>query len=425
VLGQHSYFAADPVSVVSGDAVKWPSARAQLRATLDAASPHDDDLPPFQGGWMGWLSYELGRAFDRMPVHESDPFKTPDFALGLYDWVIAWDHHTSRCWLISTGVDAEGRRDDRRGQVRADEVMARVAVPPATPPEPTLIPVADACAGLPPGLRTDFTPAEYRAAVAQVIEHVLAGDIFQANLTQRFTAPFTGEAITLLASLERWAPAPLGAYLRHDDIELFSASPEQFLRYDPRTRIVQTRPIKGTRRRDPEPQRDAALARELAASEKDRAENVMIVDLLRNDLSRVCEPGSVTVDALCRLESHVTVHHLVSVVTGRLRSGSDALDLLAATYPGGSVTGAPKLRAMALLAGLERVRRGIYTGAIGWLGLDGALNTNLAIRTIVVKRGVAAVHAGGGVTARSDPDEEYRETLDKARALLHALADAT
>ena len=274
-------------------------------------------------------------------------------------------------------------------------------------------------------MRADFTPAEYRAAVAQVIEHVLAGDIFQANLTQRFTAPFTGDPLTLLAALERWAPAPLGAYLRHDDVELYSASPERFLRYDPCSRRVETRPIKGTRRRDPEPQCDATLARELEASEKDRAENVMIVDLLRNDLSRVCEPGSVTVDALCRLESHATVHHLVSVVSGRLRRGSDALDLLAATYPGGSVTGAPKLRAMALLAGLERVRRGVYTGAIGWLGLDGALDTNLAIRTIIVKHGVAAIHAGGGVTARSDPDEEYRETLDKAQALIHALADAT
>ena len=159
-------------------------------------------------------------------------------------------------------------------------------------------------------------------------------------------------------------------------------------------------------------------------SEKDRAENVMIVDLLRNDLSRVCEAGSVTVDALCQLDSHATVHHLVSVITGRLRAGSDALDLLAAAYPGGSVTGAPKLRAMAILAELERVRRGVYCGAIGWLGLDGGLDFNLAIRTIIVKGGVAAIHAGGGVTARSDPDEEYRETLDKARALIAALTEA-
>ncbi len=424
-LGRYSYFAADPVSVLTGDAPEWDALGARLRATLTPTSPSEPGLPPFQGGWMGWFSYELGRAFDRMPLVSSDPFRLPDIALGLYDWVIAWDHHESGCWLISTGVDAIGTRDQSRAIARAAPVMALVAAPPAVPPQPRPGDDGAAFGRLPPGLHADFSPAEYRAAVARVIAYILAGDIFQANLTQRFTAPFTGEPATLLASLERLAPAPLGAYVRHDAVQLFSASPERFLRYDPGTRTVETRPIKGTRPRDADSQRDAELARELAASEKDRAENVMIVDLLRNDLSRVCAPGSVAVESLCRLESHATVHHLVSTVTGRLRPDADALDLLAATFPGGSVTGAPKLRAMAILAELERVRRGAYCGAIGWLGLDGGLDCNLAIRTIIVKDGVAAVHVGGGVTAPSDPDEEYRETLDKARALIAALAEAT
>ena len=424
-LGHCSYFAADPVSVLTGNASEWDTIRTRLRATLDRASAHDPALPAFQGGWMGWLSYELGRTFDRMPLAEPDPFEVPDVALGLYDWVISWDHRTSRCWLISSGIDATGARNENRASTRAAAVMARIAVPPAVSSSAAPGASEVAFAGLPPGLRADFTPAEYRTAVARVVEYILAGDIFQANLTQRFTTPFTGDPLVLLASVERSAPAPLGAYIRHDDVQLFNASPERFLRYDPRSRVVETRPIKGTRRRDPEPRRDGALARELAASEKDQAENVMIVDLLRNDLSRVCDAGSVAVEALCQLESHATVHHLVSVITGRLRAGRDALDLLAATFPGGSVTGAPKLRAMAILAELERVRRGVYCGAIGWLGLDGALDFNLAIRTIIVKHGVAAIHAGGGVTARSDPDEEYRETLDKARALITALAGAT
>ncbi len=424
-MGHCSYFAADPIAVLTGDAAEWGAMRTQLRATFDPGCPHDAALPDFQGGWLGWLSYEVGRAFDRMPLAEHDPFKVPDISLGLYDWVIAWDHRASKQWLISTGVDASGKRDGARASRRAAEVMARLTPPAPARSGPERPEAVAAFPGVPPGLRADFAPAEYRAAVARVIDYILAGDIFQANLTQRFTAPFTGDPLHLLAALERSAPAPLGACIRHDDTQLFSASPERFLRYDPRSRVVETRPIKGTRRRDPEPRRDAALARELTASEKDRAENVMIVDLLRNDLSRVCEARSVAVETLCQLESHATVHHLVSVITGRLRAGQDALDLLGATFPGGSVTGAPKLRAMAILAELERVRRGIYCGAIGWLGLDGGLDFNLAIRTIIVKDGVAAIHAGGGVTALSDPDAEYRETLDKARALIAAVAEAS
>jgi para-aminobenzoate synthetase component I len=421
-LGRYSYFAADPVTSISGHASSWPALRERLRSTTTCAVPHDPLLPPFQGGWAGWFSYELGAAFDRMPVAAADPFAVPDVSLGLYDWVISWDHQEQRCWLLSSGVDADGACDDHRAHNRAQAVLALLSN--ASAPAPSLEPAPHEL-GLPSGLKADFTPAEYRAAVARVIEYILAGDIFQANLSQRFTAPFAGDRLALLDALGAVTPSPLGAYLAAEEVEVFSASPERFLQYDPRTRVVDTRPIKGTRPRSSDAQRDTALAEELVGSEKDRAENVMIVDLLRNDLSKVCEAGSVEVDVLCRLETHATVHHLVSEVRGRLRSSCDALDLLAATFPGGSVTGAPKLRATAILAELERVRRGVYCGAIGWLGLDGGLDLNLAIRTIIVKDGVAAIHAGGGVTARSLPDEEYRETLDKARGLISALAAAT
>lgn len=417
-LGRFSYFAADPVESLSGSAQEWPALRARIRGAIGRSPERDQALPWFQGGWMGWFAYELGAAFDAFPAVVNDPFAVPDLSLGLYDWVLAWDHQASRSWLVSSGVDRLGRCDLGRAERRAAAVLARLADPVAEPPRHQ----AMNSHAEPHGLRADFSPEEYREAVDRVIEYILAGDIFQANLSQRFTAPFTGDPLALLNALEAAAPAPLGAYLAADGVQLFSASPEQFLRYDAQSRLVETRPIKGTRPRSAAPARDVALAEELVASEKDRAENVMIVDLLRNDLSRVCDAGSVTVEALCRLESHATVHHLVSVIRGRLRDEADALDLLEATFPGGSVTGAPKLRATAILAELERVRRGIYCGAVGWIGLDGSVDLNLAIRTIVVKDGVAAVHAGGGVTARSVADDEYRETLDKARALLAALA---
>ncbi|HEY8061307.1 MAG TPA: anthranilate synthase component I family protein, partial [Gemmatimonadales bacterium] len=202
---------------------------------------------------------------------------------------------------------------------------------------------------------------------------------------------------------------------------VISASPERFLRLDPVTRHVETRPIKGTRPRRDDPEDDARLARELQASEKDQAENVMIVDLLRNDLARVCERGTVRVPVLNAVESHPTVHHLVSTVTGTLRASCDAFDLLAATFPGGSITGAPKLRAMSIIRDLEPVARGVYSGCIGWIGFDGGMDTSIAIRTVVLAEGMATFHAGGGITAQSDPADEYRETLDKARALAAAV----
>lgn len=416
-LGRRSYLMADPVAIAEGDAADWPTLADRLRATLTGDTRPDPALPPFQGGWAGWFGYELGAAFDRMPrvAHPSVPL--PDCSLALYDVVIAWDHATGDAWLISTGVDATGRRSRERAVTRAAAWAPRLrAATEALPPAPPPAAAAPATA--------DFTPAAYRTAVAQVVDAILAGDLFQANLTQRFTVPVAEDPVTLYRRLRARTPAPMGAFLAHPRAAILSASPERFLRYDAATRAIETRPIKGTRRRVDDAGEDAAQVAALLASAKDRAENVMIVDLLRNDLSRVAEAGSVAVPALCRHEAHPTVHHLVSIVTATLREGLDALDLLAATFPGGSITGAPKLRAMALLADLERVTRGVYCGAIGWLGLDGAMDTAIAIRTMTVADGVAAVHAGGGVTARSTPEEEYQESLDKARALLGALGAA-
>jgi para-aminobenzoate synthetase component 1 len=260
-------------------------------------------------------------------------------------------------------------------------------------------------------------------AVERVREYIHAGDLFQANLAQRFCAPFHGPPLAFYQRLRHLTPAPFGAYFDGGDFAVASVSPERFLRLDADGRQIETRPIKGTRPRGSTPAEDEALARQLLASPKDRAENIMIVDVLRNDLSRVCRPGSVQAPQLCALERHPTVHHLVSTVTGALEATRDALDLVAACFPGGSITGAPKVRAMQLIAGLEPSPRGVYCGTIGYLAVTGAMDSSIAIRTAVLRNGEAVFSAGAGVVADSDPATEYEETLIKAAALVAALGE--
>ncbi len=272
-------------------------------------------------------------------------------------------------------------------------------------------------------LRSSFTHAGYVAAVARVREYILAGDIFQANLSQRFDAPLEESPWSLYRRLRTRNAAPFAAFLDFPDVTVLSASPERFLSVDERGQ-VETRPIKGTRPRGVGPEHDAALGQALSESAKDRAENLMIVDLMRNDLSRVCLPGSVRVQELFALERYATVHHLVSTVAGRLAPGRDALDLLRATFPGGSITGAPKLRAMEIITELEASARGVYCGSVGYLSVTGALDTSIAIRTVVVRDGRLCFSAGGGIIADSDPEQEYRETLDKARGIIDVLDTA-
>ncbi len=292
--------------------------------------------------------------------------------------------------------------------------MRRPAAPsyPVTP--------TDAAATI--GLRSTFTHRGYLDAVAKVREYIVAGDVFQANLSQRFQAPLREPPFELYRRLRRRNPAPFAAYLGFDDVTVLSASPERFLRLD-LDRQVETRPIKGTRPRGLVPMHDAALGRALAESEKDRAENVMIVDLLRNDLSRVCRPGTVRVPELFALEQHPTVHHLVSTVVGELEPAADAVDLVRAAFPGGSITGAPKVRAMEIIAELEPTRRGVYCGSIGYISATGAMDTSIVIRTFVAAGGELYFQAGGGIVADSDPELEYRETLDKVAGLLGVLAE--
>ena len=254
-LSRYSFLAADPVSVISAQAGAWPSVRARIRATIQPGRLPFPDLPPLQGGWMGWLAYELGTAFDHVDRHSCQPVPVHDIALGMYDWVIAWDHATGRTWLISSGRDATGDADSLRAKRRAGMAMERWRGAPAT--LATTSTVID-----PPSVRADFTADSYQLAVRAAIDHVLAGDIFQVNLSQRFSVPFAGAPLVLHREVGKRTPAPMAAYLQHDGVQVISASPERFLRLDPATRQVETRPIKGTRPRRDDPPRGSPRGRD-------------------------------------------------------------------------------------------------------------------------------------------------------------------
>jgi para-aminobenzoate synthetase component 1 len=446
-LGRYSFLTADPVdtftSTGGGDALD----AVRVALAQHAADPVDG-LPPFQGGAAGYIAYDWGRSLETLPASRFDDLAMPDVVLGLYDWVLAWDHEEGRAWLISTGIPeiaADARA--RRAAARAAEVRGLISgqgaggqggsegisegiriwppgpLAPLPPDQPPKFAVSGGWWPSSLDLRSSFTHAAYVEAVARVREYILAGDIFQANLSQRFEAPLREPAWSLYRRLRTRNAAPFAAFFDLPDATILSASPERFLRLDA-DRHVQTRPIKGTRPRGVGPEHDAALGQALTESAKDRAENLMIVDLMRNDLSRICLPGSVRVQDLFALERYATVHHLVSTVVGDLAPGADAVDLLRATFPGGSITGAPKLRAMEIITELEPSARGVYCGSIGYLSVTGAMDTSIAIRTVVVRHGRIYFSAGGGITAGSDPEQEYRETLDKARGIIDVLESA-
>jgi len=414
-----SFFGADPYATFRGGS--WNAARAAWRRTAGGwAREHE---APFQGGAVGYWSYDFGRRLERMPAIARDDLGLPDFVFGLYDVVGAFDHARGRAWLFATGLPLEGGAAAARARHRLDAFARRLAGPRAgrtlaTPNRPPSKPRMDV------RVRGTFDAASYARAIERIQEHIRSGDLFQANLSQRWsleTPQGAPRATAVLDALAHRSPAPFSAYLECGDHAIVSASPERFL--EVRGRAVRTRPIKGTRPRATEPGEDARLAAELLASAKDRAENVMIVDVLRNDLGRVCEPGTVMVPELCALERFAQVFHLTSTVEGRLAGGRDALDLFEAAFPGGSITGAPKLRAMEILETLEPVRRHVYTGSVGYLDWSGDADWSIAIRTALLHGDAVHWNAGGGITADSDPAAEHRESLDKALGIRLALQD--
>jgi para-aminobenzoate synthetase component 1 len=436
-LGRYSFLAADPFEFEEFNSVPFgvdPFARVRewSRRFVSETIPN---LPPFQGGAAGLLSYELGGACEQLPRPAINEFELPWLAVGLYDWVIAWDHELGTAWIISQGFPAEGEERSRRAFERLQAVLCRLNDVEQFGRPIGLKTVPEAVALTTPFRRTEFGPAElgggsnfsrdeYLRAVERVIEYIRAGDIFQANLSQRLLFPLTQDPLELYLRLRQLNAAPFAGYFAHDDWTIASASPERFVRVQ--NHVVETRPIKGTRRRRHRPEADLFTEDELRESDKDQAENVMIVDLLRNDLSKVCVPGSIRVPSLCAVETYETVQHLVSVVRGILDRNAagrqfDAWDLLAELFPGGSITGAPKVRAMQIIAELEPTVRGPYCGCLFYVGFDGSADSNILIRTFTVRRGWIQCSVGGGIVAQSDPQTEYEETLHKAAGMLRAL----
>jgi len=405
---------------------------------------------PFVGGAVGYWAYDLGRQIEKIPERAANDQGLYDCWLGFYDTLAAVDHAAKEVYLVSTGFPEKGGRAPVRAAKRLAEFEALLAggalpeaagaggkkaslgnlpAPPRTGPGRTIQEPGPAMSQEDyyalmegtslPLLRTDFTRAGYCAVVDRAREYIAAGDIFQVNLSQRFCLPAGPDPWTVYRRLREINPAPMAAFLNFGDLAVVSASPERFLKVT--GRLVETRPIKGTRPRGGDPAENRRWRNELWNSAKDRAELVMIVDLERNDLGRVCRVGSVNVPELFRIEEYATVFHLVSTVTGELDRDKGVVDLLAATFPGGSITGAPKVRAMEIIEELEPVRRGIYCGSIGYLGFDGDADLNIVIRTLVFTGGKIYFQVGGGITIDSDPDAEYLETLDKALALVRAL----
>ena len=375
-----------------------------------------EDCPPFTGGAAGYFGYELGHDLERLTRAPKDTLDLPDMALGAYDTVLAFDHLKRRTFLISTGLpEKTPAARAARAQARLTPWRARLALAPKQAPSAPNPPSKK------PEVSSPTSRPNYEAAIAGIIEHIYAGDIFQANLSRKQQAPLAEEddAWTVYQRLRTLSPAPFAAFFQFPGATLLSSSPERFLKC--RDRAVVTEPIKGTRPRGQTQEEDIALTHALTASEKDRAENIMIVDLMRNDLSRVCVDGTVKVTELCGLHSFATVHHLVSTVKGRLRDEVSLVGLLTACFPGGSITGAPKLRAMDIITAREGDTRGPYCGAIGYLGFDGAMDTSIAIRIAVVKDRIAHFQAGGAIVAGSDPATEFDETNHKARAIAAAI----
>jgi para-aminobenzoate synthetase component 1 len=439
-LGRYSFLGSEPFLVMSSRGSEITLVRGREHE-VQHGNPFDamgkllemyklDRCPspvPFLGGAVGYFSYDLCHFIERLPSTAIDDLKLPESYFAFYDAIMAFDHLEGRAYFIATGFpEIQEEQRLRQARMRLEEMKAWLYA--ASPSQEASIPQKER---LDEGefqsiqensrvlLKSNFTHEEYVKAVDRVREYIAAGDVFQVNLSQRFEADLKIPPYELYKRLRMFNPAPFASYLNFQGVTIVSASPERFLKVQ--GGLVETRPIKGTRPRGKDPAEDEQLAQELTHSTKDRAENVMIVDLERNDLGRVCRYGTVKVTELAILETFPTVFHLTSTVVGRLRRGKSNIDLLKATFPGGSIIGAPKVRAMEIIDELEPTKRSVYTGSIGYLSFNADMDINIVIRTFLIKGGKAYFQVGGGIIYDSDSEAEYMETLDKAKALIQAL----
>ena len=436
----------DPIEFARSLLPRTDSLIYSTRTTARSEQPAQSDVPqwheaaglaaglelPFLGGAVGYFGYELASTLEAgLRFENVDDLGLPDLSLAFVDQVFAFDHESDRLWILGLGFEEARRANDfnaRESSVQrsrdAVDVLSNRLERILSEPSP---PSADASLLLRSNARFEFAStvdaSGYAKAVDTILQEIGAGNVYQANFSQRLTTEAKIDPWEIYRALRVHNPAPFGGYLSLPDAAILSSSPERFLRLDG-SRRVESRPIKGTRPRGKDEAEDIRLSNELAASPKDRAENLMIVDLVRNDLGRVCAPHSIAVPELMAIEAYAKVFQMVSTVTGRLETGRDAFDLLRATFPPGSMTGAPKLAAIALLEKLEQVKRGVYAGALGYLDLRGGLDLSVVIRTIIWKDNRATLHVGGGIVSDSIPNAEYLESLDKARAPLAALEEA-
>ncbi len=389
---QTQYVRHDPFDVLKSVLSNYPQRPADM---------------PFCGGAIGYFGYDLGRYLEKLPEIALNAEAIPDMCVGIYDWAVIVDHREQKTRLLSFSCDESS-------QAAWPDLCALFGSSPQTPEPPPSRRFT-----LTSDITSNLDEAAYAERFSKVKQYITEGDCYQVNLAQRFSARAEGAAWQAYLYLRQISPAPFMAYMNFPQCEVLSASPERFLQLN--GSHVETRPIKGTRPRAKNAAEDGRNANELTRSLKDRAENLMIVDLLRNDISKSCEIGSVKTDRLFALESFANVHHLVSTVTGRLAQGKTAVDLLRGCFPGGSITGAPKLRSMEIIEELEPNRRGVYCGAIGYIGFDGNMDTNIAIRTAVYSNHEIRFWAGGGIVADSEMQKEYRETWDKASSMLQLM----
>ena len=403
--GRFDLLSAWPSETLEPEAAETGAAFfARLRRALDglgtAQAPEGIDLP-FTGGLLGFLGYDFGSRLERVPATACKDIQLPSARFGLYRWALISDHHRQATHLV---FHPELEADERKRLIELFEANH-------------LEPPADFQLGS--RFTADQSVSGYEAAIGRIKRYIEEGDCYQVNFAQRFRAPCSGEPWHAYKRLRAACPTPFSVFMQFDCGAIVSLSPERFIRVN--NGVVETRPIKGTRPRRSEPEADQAEARALLASAKDRAENLMIVDLLRNDLGRSCEIGSVKVPDLFTLESYPNVHHLVSGVSGTLAADKDALDLLAGSFPGGSITGAPKIRAMQIIDELEPTRRAIYCGSIMYLDVRGQMDSSIAIRTLLIENDQIYCWGGGGIVADSDSQAEYQESIDKVKLLMETL----
>jgi aminodeoxychorismate synthase component I len=430
-LGRYSFAGADPYLIlrVRGRALELDCRRAVHtglalgRSTIEASAldgirsllprpPSTSPPVPFAGGAVGYFGYELAQQFDAHVLHARDDLELPDALLLFVDSLLAFDHETHECRAIGLGFGGDEVAARANAEVALQQLETRLAGAP--------IPVRASGGPPAPAACRPVDLAAHVKAVDAVKEEIAAGNVYQACLTYRTERLFAGDPWQLYKTLRGINPAPFACFFELPELSIVGSSPERFLKLTP-DGVVESRPIKGTAPRGRHSDEDEANRRALAASVKDRAENLMIVDLVRNDLGRVCQTGSVHVPDLMAIESYASVFQMVSTIRGRLRPDRDILDLVRATFPPGSMTGAPKIAAMRLLDRLESVRRAIYSGAIGYLDARGGADLSVVIRTLFTRGDRAYLHAGGGIVADSDPVAEYDESLDKLRALFRAL----